>query len=197
VSETAGALTREIADAGVGVGRLIWYDPRWPEGFTPTAAGFLRSFLGPLFALPFALLSAAMLANGDEAPVSKVLWASGIAHVAAAVAFPALIAAIVRPLKIEAGYAGFIIIVNWASLFLNAAAGAASLLILTGETGEGLFLALSLMLFGVSLFVTWRASRETLSPEIPIALLMVVLSVATEELVNQVIRFAFGVPAFG
>ena len=39
---TAAAITREIADAGVGVGRLIRYDERWPHGFDPTVGGFLR-----------------------------------------------------------------------------------------------------------------------------------------------------------
>jgi hypothetical protein len=195
---SAPAITREIADAGVGVGRLIRYDPRWPDGFNPTAGGFLRSFLGPLLGLPFYLIvvSAMTAANGAVVD-NRVMWAAVASHVLNAVAFPAVIAAIAKPLRIGPGYAGFIIIVNWASLFLNIGTAAAAVLMLAGDTGQGLFTFFWLGLFGVSLFVTWRASRETLSEEIPIALLMVVLSVAVGVLADQVAGFAFAVSAAG
>ena len=194
---SAGIIPREIAGAGIGVGRLIRYDPRWPEGFTPTAGGFVRSFLGPLLGLPFYLLVSAAMSAGDAGPVSRILWASGVSDVINAIAFPALIAAIARPLKIGEGYAGFIIIVNWASLFMNICAAAAAALTLTGDGGQQIFVFVWLALFGLSLFVTWRAARETLSPEIPIALLMVVLSVGVGVLIDQVTGYAFGVSMLG
>ena len=193
---SAAAITREIAEAGVGVGRLIRYDPRWPDGFNPTTSGFLRSFLGPLLGLPFSLLIAT-LSIGDAAPLDRLLWASGLSYVMNALAFPALIAALARPLKIGEGYAGFIIIVNWATLFLNACTAGVSLLILGGETGRGIFTVVWLVLFGLSLFIVWRASRETLSTEIPIALLMVVLSVGVGALTDQVFSSAFGISSLG
>ena len=195
---SAGALTREIADAGVGVGRLIRYDPRWPEGFTPTTGGFLRSFLGPLLGLPFYLVvQAAMLAGGTDVPMQRMMWAAGLSDVLNTLAFPILIAAFARPLGIGEGYAGFIIIVNWASLFVNICTAAAAVLTLGGETGHDLFTFVWLILFGGALFITWRAARETLSPEIPIALLMVVLSVGVGVLIDQVTGYAFGVSMLG
>ena len=194
---SAGIIPREIAGAGIGVGRLIRYDPRWPEGFTPTAGGFVRSFLGPLLGLPFYLLVSAAMSAGDAGPVSRILWASGVSDVINAIAFPALIAAIARPLKIGEGYAGFIIIVNWASLFMNICAAAAAALTLTGDGGQQIFVFVWLALFGLSLFVTWRAARETLSPEVPIALLMVVLSVGLGVVTDQLAGFAFGVAPLG
>jgi hypothetical protein len=191
------AITREIAEAGVGVGRLIRYDPRWPDGFNPSAAGFVRSFLGPLFGLPFNLMASALIARASPGPMHNLLWVAAASHIASALAFPALVAAIARPLKVGEGYAGFIIIYNWASLFVNVLTAAVSLLILTGDLGYDVFTTIWLLLFGVSLFVVWRAACETLSPDIPIALLMVVLSVAVGVLTDQVASFAFGVPLPG
>jgi hypothetical protein len=191
------ALTREIADAGVGVGRLIRYDPRWPDGFDPTATGFLRSFLGPILALPFYLVTAYMLARAgaeNGAVGAPVLWAAGISHLGGAVLFPLVVALLARPFGFGGGYAGFIIVVNWASLFLNMAAAAASALNLAGAGGYALFGLVWLALFAVSLFVTWRAARETLSSEIPPALLMVVLSVAVGVATERAAEWAFGVP---
>ena len=129
---TAATLTREIAGAGVGVGRLIRYDPRWPEGFNPTADGFLRSFLGPLLALPFYLIVAVVFAAVPAAggavapgPDAQVLWAAAVSQALNALAFPVIVGALARPLGFAEGYAGFVVVVNWTSLFLNMAAAAA------------------------------------------------------------------------
>jgi hypothetical protein len=192
----AAALTREIADAGVGVGRLIRYDPRWPDGFDPTASGFLRSFLGPVLALPFYLVAAAMLAHTgeDHARVgANVLWAAATSHIGGAILFPLVVAGIARPLGFAGGYAGFIIVVNWASLFINMAAAAASILNLA-PGGYPFFMVVWIALVAVSLFVTWRAARETLSADIPPALLMVVLSVAIGVVSERASEWAFGLP---
>ena len=189
----AGALTREIKEAGVGVGRLMRYDPRWPEGFNPTTGGFVRSFLGPLLGLPFYLVVSVMFADSEAGPVKNLLWSAGLSHTLNALAYPLLIGVLARPLGIGAGYAGFIIIVNWASLFLDVCAGAASLMMFGGRAGSGLFTFVWLILFAASLFITWRAARETLSPEVPIALLMVVLSVAVGALLAQGVGLLLGV----
>jgi len=179
---TAAALTREIADAGVGLGRLVRYDPRWPEGFDPSASGFLRSFLGPLIGLPFYLFVASVLPTDGPGP----MWSAGMSHVLNAVAYPVVVGLLARPFALGAGYAGFIVIVNWASLFLNMGTAAAALLVRLGENGLAAFSYAWLCLFGMSLFITWRAARETLSSEIPPALLMVVLSVAVGVASDQV-----------
>jgi hypothetical protein len=196
---SAPALPREIAAAGVGVGRLIRYDPRWPDGFNPTTGGFLRSVIGPLLALPFDLIVVSTMgAAGSSAPVSnRLMWVAVLSHLLNAVAYPALIAAFARPLKIGHGYAGFVIIVNWASLFVSILTAAASPLTLAGPTGAGLFTFVWLAMFGISLFVTWRAARETLSEDIPVALLMVVLSVGVGVVADQVSGFVLGVSPFG
>jgi hypothetical protein len=181
---STAALTREIADAGVGVGRLMRYDPRWPYGFDPTVRGFIRSFLGPLLALPFALVTARVI-TANQADVHLDLWAAAFSHVLSALAYPVLIAAIARPLGFGQGYAGFIVVVNWASLYLNAAAAAAGALTLLGANGYTLFTLTWFLIFCASLFVTWRAAREILSEDVGPAVLMVVLSVAVTYGVDQ------------
>jgi len=185
----AAAFTREVAQAGVGVGRLISYDPRWPEGFDPSFDGFLRSFLAPVLALPFYLVVASLFRGEDGGSAS--LWAAAVSHGVNALAFPAVVGLLARPFGFGGGYAGFIVIVNWASLFLNMGAAAASALIPLGDTGYRLFTVLWLWLFAASLFITWRAARETLSSEIAPALLMVVLSVGIGVLSDQLSGWAF------
>lgn len=190
---------REIASAGVGVGRLIRYDPRWPDGFTPTTSGFLRSFLGPLLALPFALIVAAAYASAEpdhaaatSVSASALITLAAIAHLLYSLGYPVLIGALARPLQIGEGYAGFVIVANWSSLFFNVALAGASSLALFGEPGFAAFGLLAVGLFGLSIFVIWRAAREVLSHEIAVALLAVVLSVGMVALSNQVASLLVG-----
>ena len=192
----AAEIPREIASAGVGVGRLIRYDPRWPDSFNATTGGFLRSFLGPLLALPFALIVAAAYGAAEATPgtASTLISVGAVSHLFYTLAYPVLLGAMARPLGIGAGYAGFVIVVNWSSLFLNIALAGASALALFGMPGFSAFSLLAIGLFGLSIFVIWRAAREILSPEIPVALLMVVLSVGMIALSDQVAAWIVGAP---
>lgn len=181
-------LTREIAGAGVGLARVVRFDPRWPDGFDLSTDGFLRSFIGPLIALPFAVAAAAMLARGDAGqPVgASVLWAAGVGHVINSIGFPAVVFVLARPLRLTEGFAAFVIVLNWAALFLNLALAVASVVALLGPVGFGLFNFVLFLVSLLSIFVTWRAARETLSHEIAPALLMVVLSVGVGALSEQI-----------
>jgi hypothetical protein len=189
VSEGAtAALTREIAGTGRGLVRLARYDPSWPDGFDLSTTGFFRSFFAPLLALPFALVVAALaLSEGGTEPLTThALWAAGLSHLFAVFAFPALVAAFARPFGLTSGYAAFVVLVNWAGLFINIASCLASPLTLLGVGGFGVFGFLWMMLFLLQLYLIWRAARETLSPDYPPALLMVVLSVAVGVAADQV-----------
>jgi hypothetical protein len=194
----ASDLPREIAEAGVGVARLLRYDPRWPEAFDPSASGFLRSFLGPILGLPFVVIVAAMITGvpGDGHVIDpRALWAAGLSQVMNMIAFPVIVGALARPLEIGAGYGAFIVVVNWASLFVNLAVTAATALLLLGVFQVFGFVWLAL--FGVSLFVVWRAARETLSPEIGPALMMVVLWVGLGVATDRLGQLLTGAPAAG
>lgn len=191
-------LGREMADASVGVVRLIRYDPRWPDRFDPTAGGFLRSFLAPIIGLAIAAAVTAFfsrLASPGEAVDPRSLWAAGVSQIIGLVAYPAVVAMLARPLGIGAGYGAFIVVVNWASLFLNVAMSVAGSLLLF--KGMGFFGLVWMILFGGGLFVIWRAAREALSPEIPLALLMVVLWVGLGVLSNRLGAVVVGYPAVG
>jgi hypothetical protein len=189
VSEGAtAALTREIAQTGRGLVRLVRYDPAWPDGFDLSSIGFFRSFFAPLLALPFTLVVAALaVSDGGAKPFTTgVLVAAGLAHLFGAVAFPVLVALFARPFGLTGGYAAFVILVNWASLFLNVAACAAAALTPFGKTGLGLFGFFWILLFLTQFYVIWRAARETLSADYAPAVLMVVLSVAVGAASDQV-----------
>jgi hypothetical protein len=180
-------LPRDITEAGVGVARLIRYDPRWMEAFDASAGGFLRSFAGPILSLPFVVIVAAMITGvpGDGHVIDpRILWAAGLSQLMATVAYPAAVGFLAKPLGIGEGYGAFIVVVNWASFFVNIAVTAATVLLLMGTFD--LFGFVWLVLFGLSLFVVWRASRETLSQEIAPSLMVVALwvgvSVATDRL---------------
>jgi hypothetical protein len=189
---------RDIAEAGTGMVRLIRYDPRWVEAFDASAGGFLRSFAGPLISLPFVILIAAMVTGipGDGHVIDpRLLWAAGLSQIVCTVAFPVVVGLLVRPLGIGEGYGAFIVVVNWASLFVNIAITAATALLLFGTFD--LFGFVWLVLFGVSLFVVWRASRETLSHEIAPALMMVVLWVGVNVGADRLSQIALGLPLGG
>jgi hypothetical protein len=190
----AEALAAEGAAAGQGLVRLITFNPRWAEGFDASTAGFLRSFIAPLLALPLYLPVAQVLSEKLEgAPSdSTSLAAAGMAHLINAFGFPALVALWARPLRFQAGYAGFVVVTNWASLLLNALLALATLTVLGGPSGVELFKVLALGLFALSIFVTWRAARETLTHEIAPILLVVVLSVALSALSDEAAAWLVG-----
>jgi hypothetical protein len=191
------ALTREIAEAGVGVTRLLRYDPAWSEGFDPSTSGFLRSFLGPILAIPFVVIVTAMVGLADDSHVidPRALWAGGISQFVYAFAYPAVLAFLARPLEIGAGYGAFVVVVNWTSLFLNIAITAASVLVLAGA--YNLFGFVWLVLFGLSLFAVWRAARETLGHEIGPALMAVVLWVGLGVACDRIGQLVMGLPLSG
>ncbi len=191
-------LPRDIADAGVGVARLIRYDPRWLEAFDVSAGGFLRSFAAPILSLPFVVIIAAMITGvpGDGHVIDpRLLWAAGLSQLLAAIAYPAVVGFLARPLGIGEGYGAFIVVVNWISLFVSIATTAATVLLLIGASD--LFFFLWLVLFGLSLFAVWRASREALSPEIGPSLMMVVLWVGIGVATDRLSQLIFGLQLAG
>lgn len=182
------ALGRDIARAGRGILRLVRRDPAWTRCFDLTTGGFLRSFFAPALALPLYVVGSALVEraflNGRPAPPAA-LWGAGLAHAIDALGYPLLIALIARPIGAAAGYAAFIVVTNWASLYLNALLAAASLLLLAGPGGFEVFRFITLILLCLSVFFVWRAGRETLSRDIAPVLLVVVLFVAVSAMADQ------------
>jgi hypothetical protein len=177
----------EIFNAGRGALALAALRPDWTSFYDLTPGGFIRSFFAPAMALPFYVfcegLAARNMAGTADVPIAD-LWSAGLAHVLDAAAFPALIFLLARPLQITKGYGAFIVVTNWASLFLNMVLAAASLLAFAGADGLDGFRLISLVVLCVWIFFTWRAARLLLTPEIAPVLLIVVLSIGVGALAD-------------
>lgn len=182
----APRLLSEFAGAGRGLYRLTRFDPDWYEGFDFSAVGFLRSFLAPVLGLPFHLSVGAMIAQLAERQATGTagLVASTLGYGVDALAFPILAALIARPLGIGQGYSALIVVLNWAGLLLNVMMAGATMLALVGGFGVLQFLGLLLLLLQV--YLVWRAARETLTGELGVTMLMVVLWVAVDAGTDQV-----------
>ena len=190
-------LTQEIGLAGRGIVRLARFDPRWWEAFDFSTTGFVRSFLARLLGLPFYLFFAAVIDRAlshGQIGTWAALWPETAAFLIDLVVYPLLIALIARPLKIAAGYAAFIIVTNWTSLFLNVVLALVSVLATAGEGGLAVFGLFWFVLAGLAIFLTWRAARETLSHELAPVVLVVVLSVASGALIDQLVAWLSGHP---
>ncbi len=185
----------EALDAGRGLGRLLWLDPKWAGSFDFSVAGFLRSFYGPLMALPFYLFYSALFeATQQGHPVTPTLLAVAAGeHLADALGYVGLVILIARPLGVAGGIAAFVTVLNWRVLYLTGALGLASLLLMVGPDGTALFAWSCLLLLLVSLMLVWRAVRETLTKELAPGLLMVVLLVGWSVLMDQVSTWALSV----
>ena len=106
------------------------------------------------------------------------LWSAGLAHLIDALGFPLLLAFVAAPLRVKGGYAAFVIVNNWAALYLNGLLLACSSLTLLGADGVAAFSWASLLLLCLSVALTWRIARETLARELAPIVLVVVLAVA-------------------
>ncbi len=189
-------LAQQIACAGRGLAGLIAAKPDWFRNFDLSTTGFLRSFLGPVLALPlhlfaFAVVERAIL-NGKTMPAAD-FYLVALAHLVDMTAFPLLIALLARPLRIGAGYPAFVIVTNWASLFLNIVFAGAALLALGGAEGVEMFRFIYLILLCFSVFLVWRFGRAVLSREVAPVLLVVVLSVAVSAGADQVAGWVLSV----
>ena len=177
----------EIFNAGRGALALLALRPDWTSFYDLTPGGFIRSFFGPALALPLYLFGAGLvarnLAGTPDVPVAD-LWSAAAGHILDAAAFPALIFLLARPLQIAKGYGAFIIVTNWASLFLNAILAVAALLALGGAQGLEGFRVIGLIVLCVWIFFTWRAARLLLTKEIAPVLLIVVLAVGVAALAD-------------
>ncbi len=183
----------EIVQAGIGLGRLLWFNPRWAEGFDFSLRGFLHSFYGPLLALPFYVFYIAMVqaTQAAERGVSWVILAVAAGeHLLDAFGYLLLIAVIARPLRVGPGFSAFATVMNWGSLLLNAAIAVGSLMLMAGEDGLATFQLYAFLLVCISVFLVWRAARETLTREFAPLLLVVILSIAWSAAVDQAVGWA-------
>ncbi len=185
-----GRLVDEALAAGNGLVRLAGHDAEWRTAFDASADGFLRSFAGPILAIPFVLLQQAGLENG--AGESPPLWSALLGHVLDFTLFPLVMAVAVRWLGVTAGYSLFIVTTNWASFWLNAILAAISGLALAG-LGAPIVIAFAVVVtLSLSVFMAWRAAREALAGDVATSLLTVLLSVGCGTVAYSVAHFVGG-----
>lgn len=162
MSGRGARLGAETLDAGRSVLRLIRFDPLWAEGLDLSADGFLRSFWAPVLALPLNLLVTQVWAKAQGgAPAS--LSGTAISHLFDAAVYPAVLALLARPTGIAQGYGAFVILANWAGLFMNVALAALALPLLVVGRSASLFSVLALLLSAGYIFALWRGGRETIA----------------------------------
>lgn len=185
-------IAEEARAAPGGLVRLLKGGRDWDRAFAFTAGSFVRSFAGPLLALPLYVLAAAVVqrAGGGGGPAG--LWAAGLAHLLDAFGFPVLLALLAGPLRVKSGYLAFVVVNNWAALYLNALLLAAALWTLLGADGAVVFSWCTLLLLSLAVVLTWRIARETLSAEPAPLALVVVLSVGWGVLADLASRRLLG-----
>jgi hypothetical protein len=189
VTAAAQRLAVDLRGAGTGLVRLARFDPYWSECFDASAAGFIRSFAGPLLAvIPYVAVAAVLVRAGPTGVApgdDRLMLQAALGMLIDGLGYPLLMAVVARAFGLGAGFGAFIVVNNWAQLFLNLLLAVAAVLALLGPHGYALFKVLWIVLLMLSLFITWRAARQTLSSEIAPAVLALVLSVAVSAVADQ------------
>ena len=180
--------------AGSGLVRLFRGGADWASAFEFTTDGFVRSFAAPLLALPLYVGAVAVVGRSGAGltAADASLWSAGLAHLIDALGFPLLLAFIAGPLRAKEGYAAFVIVNNWAALYLNVVLLACSPLTLLGADGVAAFSWASLLLLCLSVALTWRIARETLTHELAPIVLVVVLAVASGAMADEAAKRMLG-----
>jgi hypothetical protein len=190
VTAAAQRIALDVRDAGTGLVRLARFDPDWSDCFDASTSGFLRSFAGPLLAvIPYIAVAAVLMRASPEGLATgsdRLMWQAAIGMVTDAIAYPLLMAVAARAFGFGAGFGAFVVVVNWSQLFVSMLLACVAPLVLLGPGGYTAFKVAWLVLSMLGLFFTWRAARQTLSPDIAPAMLALVLSVAVSIVADQV-----------
>jgi hypothetical protein len=112
---------RDIAAALYGAYRLARFDVSGHKFFDISNAGFWRSFYAAVLIAPFYfVLLNLRLAEFSDVPAIRFFALESIAYVIAWVAFPLLMASLVRQIKVDHNYIRFIVAYNWSAVLQNA-----------------------------------------------------------------------------
>jgi len=156
--------TREIVAALYGAYRLARADAAGLSFFDVTVAGFWRSFFAAALVAPFYLILL-MIRYGEMSetvPLVRFLAIETIAYVIAWLAFPVVMATVVKAMDRDAYFIRYIVAYNWAAvlqngLYLPIAIGATA-----GLLGQAPATALGLAALGLILVYTWFITKAAL-----------------------------------
>ncbi|MEO1198988.1 MAG: hypothetical protein AAFX39_07115 [Pseudomonadota bacterium] len=170
--------------------------------FDASFSGFWKSFLALVFLMPIYIpyiLSerhVMLAASGlDEAavPAQWFFFARAVALLVDWVAFPALLAAIAKPLGLERGYVPFIVAHNWGELLFSIPLALPAILFHYGVLSGEVTAILTLIGFGLLLRYFYIAARVALQTTVGIATALVatdvLLSLVLAELSSRLFGF--------
>ena len=155
---------RDILTALYGTYRLARLDASGMDYFDATPDGFWRSFFAAVLVAPFYFLLLSLRFSGmaETLPFSRFMAIESIAYVIAWVAFPLLMASLIKNMDREAHYIRFIVAYNWAAVLQNALYLPIAILATSGLLANDPANALGLMALSLILFYTWFITRTAL-----------------------------------
>lgn len=183
-------LLDEVAASLPTLGRLLVGREDWDAELRADGGALARSFLGAAAGLPFALYADGPLRtamNMRAATSLAPVWVETASYAVSLFGFPLLLALLVARLGGGGGLGRFVVGYNWLQLWLNLAVAALALGLSAGLPVITLPVV-GITLTGVSLFLTWRLARETLTGEFGLSLAVAMLSIAVEVGADQLVR---------
>ena len=154
---------RDILAALYGAYRLARFDVSGLKYFDASNAGFWRSFFAAVLIAPFyfALLNL-RFAELSEVPAIRFFALEFIAYVIAWVAFPLIMASLVREIGREVNYVRFIVAYNWSAVLQNGLFLPIEFLVLAGVLPVDAANLLGLMAIAVIVVYIWFVTRTAL-----------------------------------
>jgi len=155
---------RDILTALYGTYRLARLDAAGMDYFDQSPAGFWRSFFAAVLIAPLYILLLSLRYSGmaEQASFFNFISIELIAYVIAWVAFPLLMASLVKNLDRESNYIRFIVTYNWAAVLQNALYLPIAILATAGLMDDATANALGLTALILIVFYTWFITRTAL-----------------------------------
>lgn len=155
---------RDVINALYGCYRLARLDASGLGFFDATPVGFWRSFFAAVLIAPFYFLLLTLRFSGlaETASFFRFIAIESIAYVIAWVAFPLLMAALVKNLDRDAHYIRFIVAYNWAAVLQNALYLPIAILAMSGLMADATANTLGLIAIILIVFYTWFIARAAL-----------------------------------
>lgn len=179
---------RDVLSALYGVYRLARLDPSGLDFFDHTPAGFWRSFFAAVIIAPFYLALLSLRYSGMTAPVDPLRFIAieTIAYVIAWVAFPLVMASLVKTIDRDEHYIRYIVAYNWAAVLQNGLYLPIAFLATTGVLAEASANLLGLFAIALIVFFTWFITRTALEVQAGMAAAIVGLDFMLSILINTV-----------
>jgi hypothetical protein len=179
---------REIVASLYGAYRLARADGEGLKFFNDSTEGFWRSFFAAVLVLPFyfVLLVVRHATTMEHMAAFRFYAVEMIAYVIAWVAFPLVMASLVRVFHRDRFYVRFIVAYNWAAVLQNGVYLPIAILTAAGLLSDPLANTLGLLAIAVIVVYVWFVTRVALEIEAGKAAGIVGLDFLLSILINAV-----------